>query len=278
MSGAFDSVTPNIKPEINRPNLLANVETTIKQIDKIKDEQEEATMSLFGDDMPAYDAPKIKEIQAERWTNAQMLNNEREVLGVYFSGHPLTKYQRHLKKILKDSITKINEHPALGQVAVAGIVTRLKKRQTKDKKNWAQITIEDEKYSLTANIFSKVWAQISDNVAINQVLIVRGDIKGNEGEEIRNEITVSGVEPAFALISRKAKKLAIHLPVNVDNAKLLKLKDLLSQSKGLCEVYFDICEGDKKHLIQTPYKITLNGNLTHYLEETFGLLSWDIKC
>lgn len=277
MSGAFDSVNPDVKPEINRPNLLANIESIVKQVDDINEEKKEATMSLFGDEMVNFSKPKAQEIKAERWTNTQMLNNEREVLGVYFSGHPLAKYQRHLDKILKDSITKINEHPTTGTVAVAGIVTRLKKRQTKDKKNWAQITIEDEKYSLTANIFSKVWAQISDSVAVNHALIVRGEIKGDD-MSARAEITVSGVEPAFALISRKAKKLAIHLPKNVNNAQLLKLKGLLAQSKGLCEVYFDICEGDKKHLIQTPYKITLNGNLTHYLEDTFGPLSWDIKC
>ena len=278
MSGAFDSVNPDIKPEISRPNFLANIENTIKQVDNIKDEKEESTMSLFGDDTLSLTIPKLKQIQAEKWTNTQMLNNERDVLGVYFSGHPLAKYQRHLDKILKDSITKINEHPSTGTVSVAGIVTRLKKRQTKDKKNWAQITIEDQKASLTANIFSKVWAQISDSVAVNQVLIVHGDIKGKEGEEVRAEISVSGVEPVFALISRKAKKLSIHLPANVNNAQLLKLKSFLGQSKGLCEVCFDISDGDKKHFIQTPYRITLNGNLTHYLEENFGTYCWDISC
>lgn len=277
MAGAFDSLTPDIKPEINRPNLLANVELTIEQVDNINEEKKEATMSLFGDEMATFSIKKPEQIKAEKWSNTQMLNNEREVLGVYFSGHPLAKYQRHLNKILKDSITKINENPTTGTVAVAGIVTRLKKRQTRDKKNWAQLTIEDEKYSLTANIFSKVWDQISDSVAVNQAIIVRGEIKG-DAMSTRAEITVSGVEPAFTLISRKARKLCIHLPKDIKNAQLIKVKELLSKTKGLCEVYFDICEGDKKHLIQTPYKITLDGALVHYLEDNFGLLSWDIKC
>ena len=257
--------------------MLANIEPTIKQIDNINKEKAEATMSLFGDETVNFGAPKAQQVKAEKWSNTQMLNNEREVLGVYFSGHPLAKYQRHLDKILKDSITKINEHPTTGTVAVAGIVTRLKKRQTKDKKNLAQMTIEDEKYSLAANIFNKVWTQIADSVAVNHALIVRGEIKGDD-MSARAEITVSGVEPAFALISRKAKKLYIHLPKNHNNAQLFKLKELLGKTKGLCEVYFDICEGDKKHLIQTPYKIVLDGALVHYLEETFGPLSWDIKC
>ena len=105
---------------------------------------------------------------------------------------------------MKDSITKINENPTNGSVMVAGVITRLKKRQTKDKKNWAQLTIEDEKYSLTANIFNKVWTQLSDSIAVNQTLIIRGDIRGNE-MNTSTEIIVSGVEPIFPLISRKAK-------------------------------------------------------------------------
>ena len=279
MSGAFDSIKPGVKPELCRPTLMANIEHTLKQVSDIRDEEEEeTTMSLFSDDAVKLTMPKIKEVQGEKWTNTQMLHNEREVLGVYFSGHPLTKYQRHLNKVLKDTVTKINKNPALGPVSVAGIVTLLRKRQTKDKKNWAQITVEDEKSSLTGNIFSKVWAQISDSVAVNQILIIHGEIKGKEGETTRPEITVTGVEPAFALISRKAKQLYIHLPKDVNPNQLLPLKKLLAQSKGLCEVYFDICEGNKKHLIQTPHKITLNGNLTHYLEDNFGPYSWDIKC
>ena len=61
----------------------------------------EATMSLFGDETEILSTKKYVEIEVEKWTNTQMLNHEREMLGVYFSGHPLARYQRHLNKILK---------------------------------------------------------------------------------------------------------------------------------------------------------------------------------
>lgn len=274
MAGAFDSLQPNVKPELNRPNLLADIEPTIKKINKLKEAKEDLTLSLFGDE-ETYSTNTVKNV--EKWSHTQMLNHEREVLGVYFSGHPLAKYTRHLEKILKDSITKINENPTNGSVMVAGVITRLKKRQTKDKKNWAQLTIEDEKYSLTANIFNKVWTQLSDSIAVNQTLIIRGDIRGNE-MNTSTEIIVSGVEPIFPLISRKAKKMFIHLPKNIRNEQLLKVKEMLTQTKGLCEVYLDFCEEGKKHLIKTPYKITIDGPLVHYIEENFGTYCWDISC
>ena len=277
MAGAFDSLKPDVKPEINRPILLANIETTIEQVNNINKAKEEATLSLFGDEMLSFAAPKMQEIKAEKWSIAQMLNNERDVLGVYFSGHPLAKYTRHLDKILKDSITKINEHPTNGSVMVAGVITRLKKRQTRDKKNWAQITIEDEKYSLTANIFNKVWEQLSNSIAVYQTLIVKGDIKGND-MAAGTEIIVSGIEQIFPLISRKAKKMYIHLPKNVKSEQLVKIKGMLGGNKGLSEVYLNFCEDGKKHLIKTPYRITIDVPLVHYLEENFGTFSWDISC
>ena len=277
MAGAFDSFTPDTKPEVSRPNWLANIESTIKLVDDMNEGKKEAAVSLFGDEIVNFTIPKVTYVKVDKWSHTQMLNNEREVLGVYLSGHPLAKYQRHLDKILKDSITKINEHPATGSVAVAGIITRLKKRQTRDKKNWAQLTIEDEKYSLTANVFSKVWNQISDSVGINQILVVHGEIKGDE-MSARAEISVSGIEPVFHLISRKAKKLYIHLPKDIKNSQLVKVKELLTKTKGVCEVYLDFAEDSLHHLIQTPYKITLDGVLVHYLEENFGAYCWDIKC
>ncbi len=275
MAGAFDSLSPDVKPEIKRPILFANVESTLDQVDKIKEAREEAASSLFGEEIMSFTAPKTKMPNVERWTTNQMLNNERDVLGVYFSGHPLTKYVRHLNKILKDSITKINENPTNGQVMVAGVITRLKKRQTRDKKSWGQITVEDEKYSLTANIFNKVWEQISDAISVHQVLVVKGEIKGTDGAA-NTEINVSGIEQVFPLISRKAKKMYIHLPKNIRRDQLIKIRSMLNQTKGLCEVYLDFCEDGKKHLIRTPYKITIDGLLVHYLEETFGIYSWDI--
>ena len=274
MAGAFDSLTPDKKPEINRPSLLADIEPTITKINKLKEPKRDLTLSLFGEE-EIYSTPEVK--QVEKWTTAQMLNNERDVLGVYFSGHPLAKYTRHLNKILKDSITKINEHPANGSVMVAGVITRLRKRQTRDKKNWAQITLEDEKYSVTANIFTKVWEQLSNSIAVYQTLIIKGDIKGND-MAAGTEIIVSGIEQIFPLISRRAKKMYIHLPKGVKSEQLVKIKEMLGENRGLSEVYLDFCEDGKKHLIKTPYRITIDIPLTHYLEENFGTYCWDIDC
>ena len=274
MSGAFDSFNPAVKPEINRPVLLASIEPTIKKIDKLNEAKEDMTLSLFAAEETYSTKEKIK---AEKWTHTQMLNNEREVLGVYFSGHPLAKYQRHLDKILKDSITKINEHPVTGSVMVAGVITRLKKRQTRDKKPWAQLTIEDQKYSLTANIFNKVWERISNSVAVNQTALIKGEIKGDD-LSAKAEISVTGIEPIFPLISRSAKKMYIYLPNEVKDTQLLNIKNLLENSKGLCEVYLVFSENGKKHLIKTPYRITLDGPLVHYIEENFGIPCWDIVC
>ena len=90
------------------------------------------------------------------------------------------------------------------------------------------------------------------------------------------EIIVSGIEQIFPLISRKAKKMYIHLPKGVANAQLMKVKEMLGQKIGLTEVYLDFCEDGKKHLIRTPFKITIDGPLVRYLEDTFGTYSWDI--
>lgn len=98
----------------------------------------------------------------------------------YLSGHPLAKYSRHLSKLAGNTISQIQDNPTKGRVQVAGIISRIKKRQTKNKDNWAQLTLEDRSQSITANAFSRVWAEISNKIEINQAVIVSGEIRGDE--------------------------------------------------------------------------------------------------
>ena len=209
-------------------------------------------------------------------TKAELLNNEREVLGLYLSGHPLSKYQRHIKKFLKTDISSVHDNPTVGTVEVAGIISRIKKRQTKNKDNWAQLTIEDESQSITANAFSRAWSAINGKVEINQAVIVTGDIRGDEFSA-KPEIMVSSVEPILNAISRKAARFIVHLPCSYKKEDLFRLNALLQAAQGLTEVYLDIEENGKKTLIKTPHRIIIHNSLVNFIEENFGQKAWDFE-
>ncbi|MDR1683934.1 MAG: DNA polymerase III subunit alpha, partial [Elusimicrobiota bacterium] len=167
-AGVFDSLYPGPEVAVARAQALADLEPNVEHAQKIKQEQADAQNSLFGESLADIAASaKVQVKAAAPLSKSEVLNNEREVLGLYLSGHPLAKFSRHLPKLIKKNIAQLTEQPQRGAVEVAGIISRIKKRQTKNKDNWAQITLEDETQSITTNAFSRVWAQIGGKVEVN---------------------------------------------------------------------------------------------------------------
>lgn len=276
MAGAFDSLYEG-DPLSVRAQLLSDIDPVVTHSIKIKQEKESASTTLFGEgmvDLTIQAKPELKKVPP--LTKAELLNYEREVLGLYLSGHPLTKYNRHIKKILKTDISTLQDNPTIGTVEVAGIISRIKKRQTKNKDNWAQLTIEDESQSITANAFSRAWASINGRVEINQAVIVTGDIRGDE-LSAKPEIMVSNVEPILNVISRKAARFIVHLPSDCKKEDLLKLNSLLQAAQGLTMVYLEFEENGKKFLIKASPRIVIHNSLVNFIEETFGQNAWDFE-
>ncbi|MDR0953117.1 MAG: DNA polymerase III subunit alpha, partial [Elusimicrobiota bacterium] len=162
LGGAFDSLFNGVDPLLSRAQAFADIDPLATHAAKIKEEKESAKGGLFGESLVDITAAtKVDLKKAKPFTKSELLNHEREMLGLYLSGHPLAKYARHLPKLVKTSISKIHDNPTKGSVEVAGIISRIKKRQTKNKDNWAQFALEDETQTITANAFSRVWGALA---------------------------------------------------------------------------------------------------------------------
>ena len=273
--GAFDSLYPGLDLQHARAQAMADIEPLAEHAAKVEEEKTDSSENLFGEsfaDIAAAVKPALK--KAAPLTKAEVLNKEKEILGVYLSGHPLAKYARHLKKLVKTDITALQDNPSKGAVEVAGIISRIKKRQTKDKSSWAQLAVEDEQQTITANAFSRAWAQIGGRVEINQAVIVTGDIRGDE-MTAKSEIMVSNVEPILNVIARKAKRFIVHLPADVKQDTLLRLNALLDAARGTTEVYFTLPENDAQTIIKTGKKIIIHNALVNFIDENFGKEPWD---
>jgi len=110
------------------------------------------------------------------------LSWERELLGMYFSGHPLEKYREVLKRYTK-SIPDLEGVLDGQEVSVGGTVSSLKKLVTKSGEEMAFITVEDQFGSIEVLVFPKLWQKVRGFVSREKVVIVKGNME--EQEEIR---------------------------------------------------------------------------------------------
>ena len=278
-AGALDSLYPGQDPKVTRANILANIDNAVDTAHLVAKEKENSVGNLFGDDFSSVLSVKKKEpVKARPLTQRELLFNEKEVLGLFFSGHPMAKYQDHLEHLKCTPISDILEGKASGRLNVLGIVTLFKKRQNKEKKEWCQMVIEDCTGSMAVNCFAKVYAELADKLAPNAILNFTGDIKVDD-ESARVELNLKDVSDITELIASAAEEFTIRIPAGYPKFGLEKLKHFLDMTKGTTTVFFEVPSKEdpqKIHRIKTNKRILLHKGLLEYIENTMGN-AWSFK-
>ncbi|MGB2578590.1 DNA polymerase-3 subunit alpha [Elusimicrobium simillimum] len=280
-AGAMDCLMPEVKPNAARAQMLDEMEELLSITAKIKEEKESSIGSLFGDDMSAIVSVKkeFKPHKVRPLTQDQLLEFEKEVLGFYLSGHPLAKYKDHVGKMKLVTINDIFEKNIQGPVSILGIITRVKKRQNKRKEDWAQFILEDQTGQMTANAYSRVYAEISDKIENNAIVVLLADVK-TDAESARTELMVSNISTIVNVIAQSATKVTISLPKDYSEANLRILNTLLERGKGITEVYFNIPAEDESqppYTLRSRHTIILHKALVEHIENSIGSGAWTFE-
>lgn len=279
-AGALDSTVPNQDPKITRAHILANIDNAVDMAHLVAKEKEKSVGNLFGDDFSSVlSVKKAPPVKARPLTQDELLNGEKEVLGLYFSGHPMAKYQNNLAQLHATPIIDILEGRASGRLNVLGIVTLFKKRQNKKtKKEWAQMIVEDCTGSIAINVFPRCYENMSHKLGPNAILNFMGDVRVDE-DSARLEIALQDVSNITDLIANIAKEFTIKLPKGYSKHALEKLRTYLDMTRGTTTVFLEVPSKEnpeKYHRIRTNKRILLHKGLLEYIENSFGNV-WSFK-
>ena len=121
----------------------------------------------------------------------ELLDWERELIGLYVSDHPLTPYMAVFKKRVTHSSSELAEVGKKEKVTVAGMLTRLRQHQTKDGKAMGFATLEDLQGNLELVLFPRTWDRYSALFVDGRVLVVEGKVDAESGDP---KILVDSVE------------------------------------------------------------------------------------
>ena len=280
-AGAMDCFYPNQTPRQARATLLAHLDNAVDTAHLIAKEKENCAASLFGDDFSATMSVKQHKPTGpvRPLTQNELLSFEKEVMGLYFTGHPIARYQNQLQPLNCVAIKDILDGKASGRLNVIGIVTRLKKRQNKRKEEWAQFVIEDCTGSLPINAYSKTWGQVGHKITPNAILFFSGDVRKDD-ESARVEMNLRDIQSVTDMIANVAKEFTIHLKADYPQVHLQKLKTLLDAAKGVTTVYIEMPSKEdpsKIHRIRTGKSVMLHRALLDHLENTLGEHAWSFK-
>ncbi|MBI1794731.1 MAG: DNA polymerase III subunit alpha [Chloroflexi bacterium] len=158
----------------NRAALLAALDRVVAISSHHFRAAEAGQMSLFGTATGVVEEihlPDVKNVDKR-----EMLNWERELIGLYISDHPLTPYQAQLAQIVSYFSGQLGEAQHEEKVRLAGLVTSIRPYQTKAGKPMGFVTLEDIQGNMDLVLFPRTWKDYQAVLTVGQIVIIEGKI------------------------------------------------------------------------------------------------------
>lgn len=158
----------------NRASLLASLDRIIAISSAHFRAADAGQMSLFGADTGVVEEiqlPEVKDVEKR-----DMLNWERELIGLYISDHPLNEFQTQLAHIVSYFSGQLSEANHEEKVRVAGLVTHVRPYTTKTGKPMGFVTMEDIQGNIELVLFPKTWDTYREQMTVGQIIIVEGKV------------------------------------------------------------------------------------------------------
>ncbi len=253
-AGAFDGLGHR------RKALVLVHEQAIDAIIDVKRNEARGQDCLFGaSDGPgggAGDAFSIT-VPAEEWDKNTLLSLEREMLGLYVSAHPLDGVERVLEANRDTTIARLLASGRTdGFVKVAGIVSGLQRKVTKQGNPWAIAVLEDHDASVECLVFPKAYMLYGEALAEDRVISARGRINTRDEtvslyvEEITPiDVSPAGAEPPVVISIQEAR---------VSARLVQELKHILTTHPGRAPVHMLVHRHNAKSVLLDlePFQVT----------------------
>lgn len=118
------------------------------------------------------------------WDETTLLSREKDALGFYISGHPLTKYRNTLSNMDVTKLSEVENKDERTDITVAGIISNIKVR-AKEKGITAYITLEDETGACEILVFPDLYKKSTDLIKKGNLLIIKGQVfKSEKGAKV----------------------------------------------------------------------------------------------
>ncbi|MCA9309387.1 hypothetical protein KC973_03350, partial [Candidatus Saccharibacteria bacterium] len=296
----------------SRGDLLFNLDGLLALGSKIHKEKETNQADLFGgmDNAAESIAPTFNfDTAPEQMSEHDMLLNERELLGLYLSKHPLDGYGAYLEEHALP-LEQINDTMDGKTVTIGGVVTSIRSITTKNGARMAFVKIEDKSAECELIVFPGVYEKLNAVWQQDQVIIAKGKINykdrdGNMGQELKilvdqaNQVTEADAKayqpkgkkpkppkgttpskpskadlppppPPKVIDDYKEQSLYVQIKDPSDAEKLKELKEIAGEHPGDTVVILVLGEGDTKTALKMPFRVSLVDQLSERLKQAFS--------
>ncbi|MBR9775772.1 MAG: DNA polymerase III subunit alpha [Cytophagales bacterium] len=275
MAGGFDCfVDFHRRQYLEAPDNEATLlEKAIKYAQKVIQEEESSQVSMFGGggglDIPVPSIPNM-----EPFSQLQQLNIEKEVVGLYISGHPLDQFKVEIEAFTNTGLPELADLSQLkskGEIKLAGAVTSFAHRTTKNGKPFGTLTMEDYHGGHTFFLFGEDYVKFKEYFMHNWFLYISGSVHPNKYKPAEFEFKINQITLLNEIRGKMIKGLRVHIDLDDLGLELMeKLEAITQKYKGDAKLYINIIDNKENltlDLISAKYRIDPSNELIQALDQ-----------
>ncbi|WP_299529773.1 DNA polymerase III subunit alpha [Ulvibacterium sp.] len=279
VAGGFDSFGTTHRAQYfhDEGDGVTFLEKVIRSAAKYQENKNSSQMDMFGGITEAQ-IPEPEVPPCEEWGTMEKLRREKEVVGIYISGHPLDDFKTEISAFCNASVSSANnlEDHVNRELSFAGVITDVQHRTSKNGKGWALFTMEDYTDSFEFRIFGEEYLKFRHFLMINsfvhvKVFVREGWVNRETGKKGDPRLQYNSFMLLQEVMENYAKKLTIKLNIEELQEKRIKdLKSALVSYKGNHALHFTIYEMEdeiKVNFSSRKQKIQITSELLSVLEE-----------
>jgi DNA polymerase-3 subunit alpha len=278
LAGGFDSFGDTHRAQYfhDDGDGISFLEKAVKYGSKFQENQNSSQVSLFGE-ASEVQIPEPIVPPCEEWGTMEKLRREKEVVGIYISGHPLDDFKKEIKAFCNNTVSdfsRLEEH-VNRELTVAGVITDVQHRVSKNGKGWGLFTLEDYNDSYELRIFGEEYLKFRHFLMINSFVHVRafvreGWVNRETGKKGEPRLQFNDFKQLQDVMDAFAKKLTIKLNIDrLQEQRIHTLKETLRMHKGdhpISFIIYEMQEEIKLKLSSRKQKVKINSELLSELE------------
>ena len=276
MSGGFDSII-----DFSRGKFLAIddkdestfVDALVRYGSRIQTEKNNAQQSLFGGDSGVLDIQKPSVPVRGDAVQLELLNKEKELIGMYLSAHPLDEYKLLLNSVCKCALSDLNNLEKFNgkEISVAGIVTDTTEFYLKNGTPAGKMTVMDYNGMYEFAFFRKDYEMFRTRMFKDYFLLIQGRVQPRQwSKDGELEFKVSSITQ-LSDVRDAVREIKFYLSTDMVTREFIdELIAVAKESKGKAQLKFSLQDLQEEVLVSAysrKYKVALTKEIAEFIEK-----------
>ena len=220
------------------------IDRVIRHTNQILLRENTSQMNLFGES-DEMDFPDPELPDCAPWDMMEILSQEKEVTGMYISGHPLDNFKIHIKSYCNTGVGDLKNLHALKnrELCFAGIITSAAHKHTKTGNPYGTFQIEDYSDSHQLFLFSEDYLKVKHFLEPQNAVMVKARLQASRRSPSQMELKVKSMSLLSELAENHEGDLILHIPVSdISEGMINRMKELSKKHKGRSRLKISILD------------------------------------